>query len=227
VSFDDLRAKVEDSSLDPRLDMVWKDGMDEWKPAGLIDGLFERPGAPVDGAKKTSLMGDAINHQAPALRKPTPTQAIWPGARRRSLFAAAFVFPWVWYFAIEAAGPFLTQRLGDPLMRKILPFSMLAPLVLLAYLTIKRLTNLGMSRLWLVAFLAPVVNLWIGYRCFACPPGYAYHKKLDIPGILLALIYWLCMLAAVYLLFNIVSSFSGIFESSDLPKRLRELIRMA
>jgi hypothetical protein len=60
------------------------------------------------------------------------------------------------------------------------------PWVALAYFWMKRLVNLGMSRVWLLEILAPVLNLWVSYRCFACPPGYAYHKKLDGTGIALA-----------------------------------------
>ncbi|MES2921489.1 MAG: DUF4339 domain-containing protein [Verrucomicrobiota bacterium] len=46
VTFSELQMKAAESNLNPRLDMVWRQGMDEWKPAGEIDGLFEKRAAP-------------------------------------------------------------------------------------------------------------------------------------------------------------------------------------
>ncbi len=42
VRYVDLQRKVKESGLDPLLDMVWTQGMAEWKPSGEIEGLFTR-----------------------------------------------------------------------------------------------------------------------------------------------------------------------------------------
>lgn len=46
VTFADLQTKVTQSSLNPRLDMVWRQGMNEWQPAGEIANLFRKRTAP-------------------------------------------------------------------------------------------------------------------------------------------------------------------------------------
>ena len=46
VTFAELKVKATEAALNPRLDMVWTHGMPEWKPAGEIDGLFERRATP-------------------------------------------------------------------------------------------------------------------------------------------------------------------------------------
>jgi hypothetical protein len=42
VSLSDLHLAVAESKLNPRLDMVWRQGMEDWKPSGEIDGLFQK-----------------------------------------------------------------------------------------------------------------------------------------------------------------------------------------
>eukprot|EP00903_Cladosiphon_okamuranus_P003570 g3568.t1 len=42
VSLDDLKYEAERGELNPRLDMVWKNGMEDWIPSGDIEGLFEK-----------------------------------------------------------------------------------------------------------------------------------------------------------------------------------------
>jgi hypothetical protein len=54
-----------------------------------------------------------------------------------------------------------------------------------------------MSRVWFFGLFAPFLNLWVWYRLFACPPGYAYHKKLDPLGWVLAVIHWGSLLLVV------------------------------
>jgi hypothetical protein len=197
---EELRKRAADSLLDPRLDMVWKKGMDEWTPAGWIDGLF----APLSAQPKTRQL----------LAKPTvplqPTQRIsqtksrmkltWPGARRRSLLLATLVFPIVWKITLVTISPFLTRQFGIILMEKILPLAALVPLAMVVHFGLQRLMNLGMSRWWLLAACIPGLNLWLGYRCFACPPGFACHRKLDGPGIALAALYWGVMVAVIWML---------------------------
>ena len=80
-----------------------------------------------------------------------------------------------------------------------------------------------MSRWWFLAAFAPVLNLWIGYRCFVCPAGYAYHKKLDVSGIALAILYGLILLSAGMIL----ALHFGVIDSPKIEKQLRVLIRAA
>ena len=222
VDFEELRAMAADLSLNPRLDMIWKQSMDMWKPAGQIDGLFERNNVSVE-------LAAAVPPSSPAqqsARKPIPKNARWPGARRRSFLLVTLLLPLVWHYALAAASPLLIEQFGSALMGRLLPYAAFAPLVVLLHFGLKRLVNLGMSRWWCLAVFAPLLNLWLGYRCFACPPGYAYHQKLDGRGIALAIIYWLVTLAVVLALAASIALLCGGIESPLLLKQLRGLIRI-
>ena len=222
VDFEELRAMAADLSLNPRLDMIWKQSMDMWKAAGQIDGLFERNNVSVE-------LAAAVPPSSPAqqsARKPIPKNARWPGARRRSFLLVTLLLPLVWHYALAAASPLLIEQFGSALMGRLLPYAAFAPLVVLLHFGLKRLVNLGMSRWWCLAVFAPLLNLWLGYRCFACPPGYAYHQKLDGRGIALAIIYWLVTLAVVLALAASIALLCGGIESPLLLKQLRGLIRI-
>jgi hypothetical protein len=73
----------------------------------------------------------------------------------------------------------------------------LVPFILLIAASLQRFQNLGMSRIWFFGLFAPLLNLWVWYRLFACPPGYAYHKKLDPLGWVLAVLHWGSLLLVV------------------------------
>lgn len=228
VTFDELRSMAADSSLDPRRDMVWKEGMDAWMQAGKIDGLFERNNGPEKTEAPKPPLQSALSHIAPpqqtARAIKSSGDAPWPGARRRSLWFALLVFPVVWHFALGMGGPHLVKQFGEVMMSRILPLAVFVPIPLLVHFSLKRLLNLGMSRWWLLALFAPVLNLWIGYRCLVCPSGYAQHKRLDGPGIALAIIYWLIMLTVVAV---IGIALAPLFESPDgikIPAQLRALM---
>ena len=85
-----------------------------------------------------------------------------------------------------------------------------------------------MSRWWYLAVFAPVLNLWVGYRCVACPSGYAHHKKMDVPGIALAALYWIAMLAGAFILASLFSSLSGSsWETASVVDQVRNTLRAA
>jgi uncharacterized membrane protein YhaH (DUF805 family) len=205
------------------LDMVWKQSMDSWKPAGQIDGLFERLNVTVKSKAEPAPAAVFARPEHKTDRARMALTESWPGARRRSFFFITLLFPFVWHFALIAGTPFLTKQLGQVMMGKILPFATFVPLVTWIHFSLKRFANLGMSRWWCLAFLAPLLNLWTGYRCFACPAGYAYHKKLDLSGIALAALYWLVVMAAALILALQI----GAIRHPVLEKQLRVLIQAA
>ena len=102
-----------------------------------------------------------------------------------------------------------------------------APLGFLTFFLMKRLMNLGMSLWWSLAVFAPFLNLWLGYRCFACPAGYAYHKRMDPPGVLMAILYWGLILAAITLFAACIALNSGAIHSPALQEQIRTVIRVA
>lgn len=50
------------------------------------------------------------------------------------------------------------------------------------YLGVKRVQNLGMSGWAILWSFVPIMSIWIGWRMYACPPGYEYHRALDTAG---------------------------------------------
>ena len=224
VAFADLREKAGEAALDPRLDMVWKQGMAEWKPAGEIEGLFEKRAA----AEPESLAPPA----GPATPLPgTPLNGMkmesdWPGARRRSFLFMTILFPFLWGILFSFIGQFLGPQLGPEIMQYIGLAAGILPLITGIYFSLMRLVNLGMSRWWFLGNFVPLLNFWVGYRCFACPSGYAYHKKLDGVGIALAIFYWLSVVVAVLVIAAVVALMFGAVGSPELQEQLREPLRL-
>ncbi len=226
VSFEELRTMAEDSSLDPRLDMVWKDGMETWKPAGRIDGLFERRSMPAE-TKATTASSIEPLHSTSFPKKTCCKGLYWPGTRRLKLLLVTLVFPFAWQFAIAAISPLLFKQFGTILMGKLLPYTAIVPFAVVVYFGLRRLTNLGMSRWWYLAVFAPVLNLWLGYRCFACPPGYADHKKMDRSGFALAFLYWLILIWGLSILPTTTTPLYCTIDSEKLPAQLRTALHGA
>jgi hypothetical protein len=189
VTFGELKTMAASRVLDPRLDMIWKEGLEGWKQAGLIDGLFERRSVPIETPDRR---GREIFTRVAAL--PTDLTAVlaakrmsWPGVGRLSLWLGLLLFPVLWSQLLWWSKPTLVAILGSELMSKLLPLTSFVPLAVVIYLVLMRLVNVGMSRWWALVLAIPVLNLWVAFRCLACPSGYAYHRKMDRLGIAAAL----------------------------------------
>lgn len=246
VSFTELREKVADGGLNPRLDMVWKTGMEAWQPSGEIDGLFERAAMAADPETGESARAAPAAAAAPAAskaegkeKKPDKVdpyapasaemveqlrQAEWPGARRRGYLFMVIVFPMLWNIGLSFALPLLGGTLSPDMLGFVALGAALVPIVVSIVFCLKRFTNLGMSRWWFFGQLVPFLNLWVGYRLFACPAGYRYHKKLDGAGVALAILYWLSLLAVVGAMIAMVVLFAGMASDPELQQKLQEFV---
>ena len=98
-------------------------------------------------------------------------------------------------------------------------------LIIVIYFSLMRLVNLGMSRWWFLGSFVPLLNLWVGYRCFACPAGYAVHKKLDGAGIFLAIIYWLMIALVLLVIAAAIAMLAGALGSPEMREQLEEIMR--
>lgn len=224
VTFSELRVKAHDGSLNPRLDLVWGHGMAEWKPSGEIDGLFER--RPISETLQ-SVAPAASPYQPPAMDSAAEIMAQqegWPGARRRSFLIATLIFPIVWQIGLGFAGGFANSSFGPEIGAMILFGAALVPMVIGIYYALMRLVNLGMSRWWYLANFVPFLNLWVGYRCFACPAGYANHKKLDGIGVALAIFYWLMVAIVLLAVVALAAIFFGAIANPEIKKQLEDFI---
>ena len=225
VAFKELRLMAADLSLNPRLDMIWTEGMEMWKPAGQVDGLFERRNVRV--GSQQAVAAPIVYQQVQSPRSVMGKHASWPGARRPLFLFGSVLFPFAWHFFVKMAEPNLAKEFGQIMMAALLRFSPLVPVMLATHLGLQRLVNLGMSRWWIFAILMPILNFWLGYRCLVCPAGYAYHKKLDGAGVILAILYGsILMLAGL----AVVAGIALLLDPGTCPTHwlpLREMIRNA
>ncbi len=224
VSLMELRAKALKGQLDPRLDLVWVQGMADWKSAGEIQGLFERRAATSPDEAFSPDAGPYPTSRQDAAADMMGREVEWRGVGRLGYFIAVLLFPMLWGFGLGLAVTVFQDQIEEPLVQAvILGAALVIPLIVSIVFVFKRLMNLGMSRWWFIGYLVPLLNLWVVYRCFACPPGYAFHKKLDAIGIFLAVLYWmsiLLMIASIgYLLLG-----AG---SAEFEEMLRETIQKA
>jgi len=185
VTFGELRTMAASRVLDPRIDMVWKEGMEGWKQAGLLDGLFERRTVPAEapdnrGGKKLNMLAALPTDLTAALAS---KQVRWPGVGRQPLWLGLLLFPVLWSQLLLWSNPALVATFGSALMSKLLPIANFVPFAALIFLVLMRLVNVGMSRWWALVLAVPVLNLWVAFRCLVCPSGYAYHRKMDRSGI--------------------------------------------
>jgi GYF domain 2 len=189
VTIAELRTMAASRVLDPRLDMVWKEGMEGWKQAGLLDGLFERRTVP---AETPTPRGGKRFRMATALPKDLTAalalkQMCWPGVGRLPLWLGLLLFPVLWRQLLGWSTPTLVATFGSALISKLLPFASIVPVTVVIYLVLMRLVNMGMSRWWALVLAIPFLNLWIGFRCLVCPAGYRHHRKLDRTGMAIPL----------------------------------------
>ena len=190
VTFGELRTMASSWVLDPRLDLVWKEGMAGWKQAGLLDGLFERRNVPAEipgrpAGKGLSLVAALPKDLTAALAS---KHLSWPGMGRWLLWLAFLLVPLLWSQLMEWSRPTLVDTFGSAAIFKFSPFASIVPVVVLIYLVLGRLENLGMSRWWALLLTIPLLNLWVGYRCLACPSGYAHHRQMDRAGMTIAIV---------------------------------------
>ena len=225
VTFGELRTMAASRVLDPRLDMVWKEGMEGWKQAGLLDGLFERRSvqaetAELRGGKRLRIVTPLPTDLTAAL---ATKHMRWPGVGRLTLWLGLLLFPVLWRQFLWWSTPTLVATFGSTLMSKLLPIASLVPIAVLIYLVLMRLVNVGMSRWWALVLAIPVLNLWGGFRCLVCPAGYAHHRKLDRPGVAIAL----AVVVAVPAVWFINLEHPGLLSPAQLQNALHRLIESA
>ena len=189
VTFGELRTMATSRVLDPRHDMVWKEGMAEWKQAGHLDGLFERRSVPAETADRKG-----VKRRRTVAALPTDLTAAlaskhmcWPGAGRLKFWLCLLLVPLLWSQILWWSKPTLVATFGSAPMSRLLPFAALVPAAILIHFLLTRLVNVGMSRWWALVLAIPVLNLWVAFRCLVCPAGYAYHRKLDRAAIATAM----------------------------------------
>lgn len=227
VPFSDLRIRAKEGGLNPRLDLVWTHGMAEWKPSGEIDGLFERRAAPEAPESLSPTVDPYTSPGHESAAEYMGKEGEWPGAGRGRYLFTIIVLPFLLTFGIATLTTLVDSQFGNQVGGLIMLGVMILTLLIVIQVNLQRLVNLGMSRWWFLGHLVPILNIWLGYRIFACPGGYAYHKKLDGIGIVLAIFYWLTTLAGILALIGVIAISLGAVGSPELREKIQQEIREA
>jgi hypothetical protein len=214
-SMDELKAKVELQEINPRIDMLWKDGMEDWVAAGEIEGLFEKNTKAEAGEKKDTKSAFTEFEYEDGSENNGENQE-WEGVSRGGYFFFCFIFPSIFGVVLAFGAEMLQGVVGGDILPLIIGGLFLFLLLIVIFAQLKRFQNLAMSRLWFFGLFVPILQIWLGYRLFACPPGYAQHKKLGGLGWFLAIIYWLPLLAMIGLIAFIATM------RPNMPKELLE-----
>jgi hypothetical protein len=219
VTFEELKKKAAAGELHPRNDMVWKESMDEWVPAGQIDDLFQK--------RMADAAAEALAASISAMEETKPPQhedaVILPGASRRWFLLFVLIFPFVWVVLCTVFATFTADKLSPGFQKLFLLVGVIVPVWVVVDVSLSRLTSLGMSKLWFLVHFIPVANLWLWYRCFACPPGYAKTKKLGGVGWFLAIVYWLFIISAVAAGIVVPTMFATHLKESGALEKLKAL----
>ncbi|GAA5483865.1 GYF domain-containing protein [Haloferula sargassicola] len=219
VTFAEVVEAAKQGRLEPRTDMLYGGALTDWVPAGEVEGVFEKHAAPVEqpsseaaGKSSEDKLSDSGEFD---FRQGGAERINLPGATRLGWILGAFVLPAVLMVGLMMFLP----TLGDLAGKKIAPFLpalILVPWMIVLVVTVKRFQNLGMSGWWLLGLLVPFLNWWLQYRLFACPPAYAFTKRLDTIGKVLATLYWLFLAGAIALgIFVGVTGGAAMFDQAS------------
>lgn len=73
----------------------------------------------------------------------------------------------------------------------------MASLLVIVVIGVMRLRSIGYSGWWIILAIVPIVNIVLGYRLFAYPPGYAHSKTSDVAMKIVTWIYGIFLLLLV------------------------------
>lgn len=195
VSLDDLKYEAERGELNPRLDMVWKQGMEGWVPSGDMEEIFQKN----KEAEKKEVEGSSFTefHPEESKKARMKAQGKWGGASRSSFIFLCYIFPILWIVGIGYGSTYVKVNLEEGVRGMIMLGLLLVPMLIVVVVVLQRFHNLGMTRAWFLGLIVPFLQLWLGYRLIACPEGYADHKKLDGIGWVLAILFWLPVVGVI------------------------------
>lgn len=225
VSHADLRIRAKNSGLDPRLDVVWTKGMSEWRPSGEIEGLFDQATPIIARDGPASMVVTRTLPEHGVVGEEIANEGVWPGARRRSYFFVTLALPLLVGFAVGPATPFLTAKFGEEITTRVTLGIVALTILFMIYWAFRRLLNLGMSRWWIIGYVIPPVGIWVGYRCFACPAGYFFHKNMDGVGIFLAIVYWFVTLVTLLCMAVGIALMMGGIGSPEIQQQFQDALR--
>lgn len=185
---------------------VWKEGMQEWKfipESGVLAQASLEPD--VDPA----LAMDSVDKKPePATPYTAPKslpsreqfgEIAYGGIGRLAFFlaplviVAAFISVLVMVFGASMS----VETVSEPVMAGGVIALYAGVFIAIIWINIARLKNLAMSGWWVLGLIVPILNVWLQWRQFACPEGYANHRELDTIGKVLTFVFVIIPLAIV------------------------------
>lgn len=223
VSFEDLISSARAGRLQPRTDLIFGGSLDEWKPAGEVEGIFEKadPNAVVEGGDAPYAPPEGSMADSGSFDFGKHKHLTFPGVGRLGYFFGIWLLPLVVVGAVMFIAKLAAPVVGPDIAQWIPLLALAGPLLAIA-ITVKRFHNIQMTGWWTLGMFVPLLNWWLGYRLFACPPGYALFKKMDGVGIFLAILYWGVMLLYIGLT---VAMFLGAFGALLNPEAMEQWLQ--
>lgn len=200
VTFAEMLESARAGRLEPRTDMVIGGALTEWKPAGEVEGLFEKkePSKAGEKAGSQTSSNESLAASGSYEDKKGQQQVLkLPGAPRLGFFLGVTVLPVLLSIGLMKVMPQVNEFVGKEVAPWATLLLLVAPLIVIVAIVVKRFQNLAMPGWWFLGLFVPILSWWVGYRLFACPPGYGYTKKLDTIGKVLAVVYWLSLVASI------------------------------
>jgi hypothetical protein len=237
-SMEELKDMVKQQGLFPRHDKAWKEGLEDWIPVGEVEGLFEKNTKAEMLEKKEAAPKATAESTLKAFEDEEELDddeedQDWEGVPRGGFFFFCCLFPVIWFVGIFYGAKMLKGVVPDNLFPILLALLAIVPLITGTFAILQRFQNLVMSRYWFFGLFVPGLNIWLGYRLFACPPGYGERKKLKMLGWVLAVIYSLIVMAAIGLGAMVAIKGPEIFEDvieknraqyDDIVSQIKELM---
>ena len=206
VPTSELKSLISEGRV-PASGLAWKEGVADWQGLSQIPELQDistSPPAAMKTAQPTA--SPAVDpYKTPAARLNTATASSFDhdeygGIRRLNYFLRNLLLVIVTGIAVASIFVFLLK--GD-LENLLSPVVILGGLGLLGVFLIfgiriayLRITNIGYSGWWLLFMFVPLANNILNIVLIALPEGFAHHKKLDIPAIILIALNILLLIAS-------------------------------
>jgi len=227
VTFSEVIEAAKAGRLEPRTDMLFGGDLADWVPAGEVDGVFEKAsptegGAPVmgpEGKVDPGALAETADFEEE--EESESTKLDLPGAHRLGYIFGVTVLPLVLIIGLSKVMPMLIAVAG-PEFGGYVPYLFLLIPLLVLIITMKRFQNLAMSGWWWLGLGVPILQIWLYYRLFVCPPGYGFTKKLDLAGKVLAVIFWLTLVGSMVGLFLFGAVLSKRAQDEDFQEQIQE-----
>ena len=178
----------------PASGLAWTEGMDNWQSLNQIPALQNIVAAPPQAMKTAAPAASENPYKTPSAQ---PNRAVdtsydydeYGGIRRLNYFLRVLLLAIV---TVAIALLVFIFFIGENLEKILSPIVILGGLGLLAvyfifflYFASQRIRNIGYSSWFLLFIFVPFINSILSIILISLPEGYAHHKKLDIPAIIL------------------------------------------